>query len=90
MSSGVSEQQRHRSDCAQSGFEMIFSNKGITKVLIRLCRCTGWSVPLLFANPEDRLPCVEVNIVRPLFILAYPITSLFLDLILSFFYFCSY
>ena len=29
---------------------MILSIKGITKALIRLGRCAGWSVPLLFAN----------------------------------------
>ena len=33
-----------------------------TKVLIRLRRCAGWSVPLLFANPEDRFSHVEANI----------------------------
>ena len=27
------------------------SKKRITKALIRLCRCAGWSAPLLFANP---------------------------------------
>ena len=26
----------------------------ITKALISLCACTGWSAPLLFANDEDR------------------------------------
>ena len=29
---------------------MILSNKRTTKALIRLRRCAGWSVPLLFAN----------------------------------------
>ena len=29
---------------------MIFSNKGITKVLIRLRGCPGWSAPVLFAK----------------------------------------
>ena len=33
---------------------MILSNKGITKALIRLRGCAGWSAPLLFANTEDR------------------------------------
>ena len=33
---------------------MILSNKGITVALIRLQECAGWSVPLLFANPEDK------------------------------------
>ena len=31
--------------------DMMLSNKRITKALIRLHRCTGWSAPLLFANP---------------------------------------
>ena len=30
---------------------MLLSQKRITKALIRLRRCTGWSAPLLFANP---------------------------------------
>ena len=29
---------------------MVLSKKRITKVLIRLCKCTGWSAPVLFAN----------------------------------------
>ena len=29
---------------------MLLSEKRITKALIRLCRCLGWSGPLLFAN----------------------------------------
>ena len=33
---------------------MKLSNKRVTKVLIRLHRCAGWSVPLLFTNPENR------------------------------------
>ena len=31
---------------------MILSIKRITKTLIRLCVCLGWSAPLKFANPE--------------------------------------
>ena len=34
--------------------DIILSNKRIRKTLIRLHGCAGWSVPLLFANPEDR------------------------------------
>ena len=41
---------------------MILSNEKITKALIRLCGCTCWSAPLLFAYPEDRLSRVEVHI----------------------------
>ena len=29
---------------------MLLSNKPITKALIRLCVCAGWSAPVLFAN----------------------------------------
>ena len=32
-----------------ASIDMIMSNEQITKVLIRLCGCTGWSAPLLFA-----------------------------------------
>ena len=34
---------------------MIFSNKRITKALIRLRRCAGWSAPLLFANLQRQV-----------------------------------
>ena len=34
-----------------ASFNMILSNKRITKALIRLCGSAGWSVPLLFAKP---------------------------------------
>ena len=34
--------------------DMILFNKRITKALIRLRGCAGWSVPVLFATPEDR------------------------------------
>ena len=30
---------------------MVLSKKRITKALIRLRRCTGWSAPVLFTNP---------------------------------------
>ena len=32
-------------------------------MLIRLCRCAGWSAFLLFANPEDRFSRVEAHTV---------------------------
>ena len=37
--------------------DMVLSNKGITKALIRLCACAGWSAPFLLANTEDRYLC---------------------------------
>ena len=45
-----------------ASLEIIISNKGITKVLIRLCRCAGWSAPLLFANPEDSYSHVKAQV----------------------------
>ena len=47
---------------------MVLSNKRIIKALIRLRGCTGWSAPLLFANPEDRFSSS-----RPIF--DYPLLS---------------
>ena len=41
---------------------MILYNKRITKALIRLHRCAGWSAPLLFVNPEDRFSRVKAQI----------------------------
>ena len=35
-----------------ASLDMILSNKQITKALIRLCGCAGWSAPLLFANSQ--------------------------------------
>ena len=42
---------------------MVLSEKGITKALIRLRGCTGWSAPVLFANPQrqDRKPMLHPN-----------------------------
>ena len=34
---------------------MILSKKGITKALISLGGCPGWSAPLLFANPQGQI-----------------------------------
>ena len=45
-----------------SSLDMILSNKRITKALTSLRACASWSVPLLFANPEDRFSCVEAHI----------------------------
>ena len=40
---------------------MIFINKRVTKALIRLCRCEGWSASLLFANTENRFSRIEAD-----------------------------
>ena len=44
---------------------MILSNKQITKALISLRVCAGWSVPLLFANHrrQYRVSCDEAQII---------------------------
>ena len=56
----VSDEVRFKSACSATetslkieillvaSVDMILSNKQNTKVLIRLCGCTGWSAPLLF------------------------------------------
>ena len=38
-----------------ASLDIILSNKRITKTLIRLCGCAGWSAPLLFANPRRKV-----------------------------------
>ena len=45
-----------------ASLDMILYNKRITKALIRMRGCTVWSVPLLFATPEDRFSRVEAHI----------------------------
>ena len=59
----VSDKVRYKQACSPTetsykieislvaSLDMILSNMGITKALIRLGGHTGWSVPLLFANP---------------------------------------
>ena len=42
--------------------DMILSIKGIVKALISLRGCAGWSAPLLFANPKDRISRVETDL----------------------------
>ena len=41
---------------------MTLFKKRISKALISLHGCAGWSAPLLFANHEDRFSCVEAHI----------------------------
>ena len=38
-----------------ASLEMILSNKGITKALIRLSKCAGWSATLLFTTPKRQV-----------------------------------
>ena len=42
---------------------MILSKKHITKALIRLHRCAGWSAALLFRNTEDGFSRVEAHMI---------------------------
>ena len=35
----------------------------ITKGLIKLCGCTGWSAPLLFSHPKDKFSPAEAHII---------------------------
>ena len=39
----------------EAKLDMILYKKRITKVLIRLRGCAGWSAPLLFANPRRQV-----------------------------------
>ena len=39
----------------EASLDMILFIKRITKVLIRLRGCTGWSAPLLFSNPRRQV-----------------------------------
>ena len=39
----------------EASLDMILSNKGITKALIRLHICAGWSAPLLFATLQRQV-----------------------------------
>ena len=41
---------------------MILYHKRITKELIRLRGCAGWSAPLLFANPRRQFSHVEAQL----------------------------
>ena len=45
-----------------ASLDMILSIEKITKALIRLCRCAGWSVPMLLANPKDRFSYVMAHV----------------------------
>ena len=45
----------------EASLDMILSKKQTTKALVSLHGCAGWSAPLLFANPEDRLSRVEAH-----------------------------
>ena len=48
----------------EASLGMIVLNTWITKALIRLGRCTGWSAPLLFANHKDRFSQVVAHFIN--------------------------
>ena len=50
---------------------MILSKKKITKVLIRLRGCAGWSVPVLFASSSRQVFSHRGPIIRPQYLAAY-------------------
>ena len=45
----------------EESLDMVCSKKQITKALISLRGCAGWSAPFLFANSEDRFSHVEAH-----------------------------
>ena len=52
--------------------DMMLSNKRITKALIRLSECAGWSAPLLFANiPKTGFLAQLLNAMRKRFVHYY-------------------
>ena len=64
---GVSDKVRFKPACSATetskkyenllveSLDMIHSKKRLTKALIRLRRCAGWSAPVLFANPRRQV-----------------------------------
>ena len=64
---GVSYKVRSKPECSATGtsykvesllvacFDMVLSKKRITKALIRLRGCAGWSALLLFANSRRQV-----------------------------------
>ena len=54
----------------QASLDILLSNKQITKALIRLRGCTGWSTPLLFARNMPGIPAL-----RPIIILLLKILT---------------
>ena len=50
---------RYVENLLEESLDMVCSKKRITKALISLGGCPGWSAPLLFANTKDRFSHVE-------------------------------
>ena len=70
----VSEKWRFKPSCSGTeisykieislvaSLDMILFNQQITKMLISLRGCTGWSAPLLLESPKDKFSCIEAQI----------------------------
>ena len=61
--SWTTETSKKIENALEASLDMMVSNTRITKALIRLCGCTVWSAPVLFANPEDRFSHVEAQMI---------------------------
>ena len=46
---------------------MLLSKRRITKALIRLRGCAGWSAPVLFANPQRQVFSCEAQFINGIF-----------------------
>ena len=47
-----------------ANLQMILSTKRITKALIRLRGCAGWSAPVLSQTPEDSFSRVQAHMIH--------------------------
>ena len=61
LSSGFRQSETHTSlfgytdQLEKLNFDIVLYKTQITKALIRLCGCAGWSAPVLFANPRRQV-----------------------------------
>ena len=57
-----------------ASLDIVLYKTRITKALIRLRGCAGWSAPVLFANPEDRFSRGEAHVLDYSISLRYRMT----------------
>ena len=62
----------------EASIDILLSNKQITKALIRLRGCTGWSAPLLFACIMPGFPALRPIIILYMFLNILTSTSLYI------------